>query len=182
MEPILPNDHTDLLDLLISQYQVRADGSESKIKGLIRYIVTELQMLEQAVAEMLPVIDIHAATGAQLDILGSIADLPRAGMTDAAYRSAILGKFSTFSSGTWEQVIQGVRALSGGVSPVRILLAPPAKVYLYTDTGRISGVTVDQVEPILPAGVGAVLADFLTLSDGVTPLFTATFDTILVGA
>jgi hypothetical protein len=164
-EPIQQVDQTSILTLLLEQFKYRRDGTTSNLSKMISMVAAELNLTEQALQELLPAFDITTAVGAQLDILGSIFGSSRGGLSDTAYRAAILTAATASASGTAEQLIGAVRAIIGGSSPIRLQNAPPAKVYLYTDTGALSGITQAQAQYAAPAGVGVILVDFRCTDD-----------------
>jgi hypothetical protein len=166
-EPLQSIDHTGLLALLLEQYKYRTDGAASKLSGMISMVAAELNLTETAIQEMLTAFDISTAVGAQLDLLGSIFGAPRSGLGDVAYRAAILAAATHSVSGTPEQIIGFIRSVVGGAAPIRLQVAEPATIYVYADTGTLSGITVAQIEQVAPAGVRVILPDFRVTDDGV---------------
>lgn len=165
-EPIQPVDHNDLQELLLEQFRWRTDGTASRITQMVGMLAAEMNLAEDALQELLTAFDITTAVGAQLDILGAIFGVARAGMSDADYRVAIQGAALTALSGTPEQLIEAVRAVIGGTVPIRLLEVQPATVCLYHDTGRIPGVTPAQFSAkAKPAGVRLVFADLRCTDD-----------------
>jgi hypothetical protein len=179
-EPVRSMDHAGLLALLLEQYKYRRDTTPSRISEMISMVATELNLAEQALQEMLTAFDIATAVGAQLDLLGGIFGAPRRGLEDVAYRAAILAAGTKETSGTPEQVIGFIRSVIGGTAPIRLQPVAPAKIYVYTDTGAVSGITQTQIEQVVPAGVGVILAD-LRCTDDYTLRETDDGDSILVG-
>ena len=165
-EPIQPMDHNDLQELLLEQFRWRTDGTASRITQMISMLAAEMNLVEDALQEVLTAFDLRTAVGAQLDILGAIFGAARAGMDDVSYRDAIQGAALTAISGTPEQLIAAVRAIIGGTEPIRLVEVQPATVMLYQDSGRISGVSAAQIAAkAKPAGVRVVFADFRCTDD-----------------
>jgi hypothetical protein len=183
-EPIQPVDHNDLQELLLEQYKWRTDTTPSRITNMISMLASEMNLVEDAIQELLTAFDMATAIGVQLDMLGAIFGAPlRNGATDSAYRITVQTAALKATSGTPEQLIAAIRGVVGGVSPIRLLEVQPAKVYAYTDTGAITGITVAQIRPTaVPAGVQLIFGDLLALHDGTTLLGDYASDSFLVGA
>lgn len=164
-EPIQPVDHAGLQALLLEQYKYRRSGTPSRISGMIGMVAAELNLCEQALQELLVAFDIQTAVGAQLDLLGKIFGAARGSLSDADYRGAIQSAAITSISGTQDQLIGYIRTLIGGSSPIRVQPAYPAKVYVYTDGGPITGISQAQVNQAAPAGVAVILGDFRCTDD-----------------
>jgi hypothetical protein len=179
-EPFQTVNHENLLEFLLEQFKWRTDGTQSRVAGMIKMIADEMNLAEDALQELLHAFDITTAVGDQLDLLGKIFGAARLGLSDAAYRPVILLAATTAMSGTPEQVIAFVRSVVGGSAPIRLQTVAPAKVMLYYDTGVITGVTTSQIEQVLPAGVGVILADIRVTDDG-TPRVTDDGTPRLVG-
>lgn len=181
-EPIQPVDHNDLQELLLEQYKWRTDTTPSRITNMISMLASEMNLVEDAIQELLTAFDLATAIGVQLDILGAIFGAPlRTGATDSAYRITVQTAALKATSGTPEQLIAAIRGVVGGVAPIRLLEVQPAKVYAYTDTGAITGITVAQIRPTaVPAGVQLIFADF-RCTDDFTLRETDDLQTRLVG-
>lgn len=159
-EPVQSVDHTKLQELLLEQFKYRRDGTASNISGMIGMVAAELNLTEQAMQELLTAFDITTAVGDQLDLLGKIFGASRGALSDVDYRVAIRTAATTSLSGTSEQFIGYIRSLIGGSSPIRLVMTYPAKVYVYTDAGPITGITQAAAQAGAPAGVGVIFGDF----------------------
>lgn len=167
---------SELYELLEEQYKYpRLDGKPSNVAGVIALIASEAQLLETAFQELLPLLDVDACSGAQLDVLGRICGVARHALTDTQYRVAIKAAFQRNDSGTPEQIIATVKAETGSDS---VLYIPeyPAGYWVAYDG---AGLTREFLERISPAGVLAMPGCFL--SDAADDLIeTADGSTILV--
>ena len=177
-EPLLPiaDMNGALYALLHEQYKnPRADGSQSNVARIIEMLAGEAQLLELAWQELLPLLNVDACEGTQLDVLGRICGVARSSMTDTAYRVAIKAAFQRNDSGTPEQIIATVKAATGSTK-VWYIPEYPAGYWIICDG---YGLTRELLELISPAGVLAF--PFCYLSDAEDNLIrTATGDPILV--
>jgi len=181
-EPIQPVDHNDLQELLLEQYKWRTDTTPSRITNMISMLASEMNLVEDAIQELLTAFDMATAIGVQLDTLGAIFGAPlRNGATDSAYRITVQTAALKATSGTPEQLIAAIRGVAGGVAPIILQEVQPAKVYAFYGTGAIPGITVAQIRPsAVPAGVQLIFTDFRITDDG-TVRVTDDLQTRLVG-
>lgn len=161
-EPLAPI--TDVKALLYSllgeQYRdPRVDGQSVKLAGIIDLIAAEAQLLETALQELLPVLDVDAVGGVLLDTIGRIANTARGAMDDPAYRLALKAAFQRSDSGTPEQIISAVKQVTGSAK-VWYIPEYPAGYWIIYDG---HGLAREYLEQISPAGVlafpGCYLAD-----------------------
>lgn len=156
--------------LLLEQYK-----DKPRMEGILAQIGVEADMLDVSNHELWNLYDIDLATGAQLDILGTIANEPRKERTDTEYRAVLKVLFRTQVSGTPEDVIRSVKEYTGSTSVVYIP-EYPAAFWIIPDA---PGLTLEFLERVSPAGVGAYPACLLSLTTGELVETTAG-DTILI--
>jgi hypothetical protein len=118
--------------------------------------VQPVQALEDAAWPLYDRLDIDHGLGEQLDRIGAIVGLARAGWSDDLYRlllKARIGK--NVSRGTIEDVI-GVWRLLAQAARVQVVETYPAQIDLYSDTpidGSLSGLGGDLMQQVVAAGV-----------------------------
>ncbi len=144
------------LELILTQFQ-----DSEKLKGIISSAHKSANDIEQALWEILTEMCLDNAIGAQLDIIGRVFDVDRAGQTDEEYREAIRIKASTSYSGEPEAIISILRSMFGA-SFVDYAPLYPGKFYAYTDLGLTSA----DLEKFAPAGVGALFGYAIVDYDG----------------
>lgn len=178
VEPLLPipDVNAELYTLLLEQYKyARADGAQTNVARILEMLAGEAQLLETAWQELLPLLDVDAVEGAQLDVLGAISNTPRMGRTDPAYRLAIKAAFQRSDSGTPEQIIATVKAATSS-SEVWYIPEYPAGYWIICNG---YGLTRELLERISPAGVLAMPSCYLEDARG-NLIRTATGEPILV--
>lgn len=102
--------HVDrTLSLLASQF-----SNSPLLKGLLSVYVSQIQELQNVAQDLYDFRSINSAYGVQLDLLGTILNVPRLqGENDNAYRERLRFKsFLIFSSGTPEQIMEILRVNS----------------------------------------------------------------------
>lgn len=98
----IPNHVQLALNRLMAQYR-----DKPRIAAVITSFVQQLQDLEDATFPLDSGRSIFTAVGVQLDLLGTIVDLPRNGLDDDAYRLFLLGRIAeNTSDATIDRVIQ----------------------------------------------------------------------------
>jgi hypothetical protein len=143
---------TDALGRLLGQYQ-----GATNLRNLLTALVNPIQDIEDELTEMNVARYLGGATGAQLDILGSIVGIPRGtGISDATYAQQIAGqvKINT-SQGQPEQVIQAFQLFTGGNTVIlQELIAAVIlqSTWLPPDQASADAVFLLLLE-VLPAGV-----------------------------
>lgn len=149
----------------LEQYKFcRADGSQSNVVRIIELLSAELQLLETAMQEVMWAFNKNTAVGAQLDMLGEIANVRRGSMDDATYRPLVILGLAAKNSGTPEQVIS--QLASQGHSNIRYIPNYPGKYKLAVgDASTVDALTSTFIASISPAGVGGDLATGLAFSD-----------------
>jgi hypothetical protein len=97
----------EALDQLLEQFKGRP-----RLEAMIASYMTQIQDLETAFHDLLTERFISTAIGAQLDGIGQIVVLPRNGLTDEEYRTALRGKIRVnLSNGTPPELITIVRLM-----------------------------------------------------------------------
>ena len=137
-------------------------SGESKVVGIVRLLAEEYQRLEDAIQEMLPILDVSQMGGVNLDVIGRILNTPRkTSEADAAYRSRLLTARGFIVSGTLEQIISYLKNVYGATS-ITIATETTGVLVILTD----AEVTQGQLESISPAGVGVLKGTPLQTYDG----------------
>ena len=153
LKPVLDK----LQSLLLEQYK-----DKPRITGILAQCGEEGDRLAVSAEELQYLYDIETVTGAQLDVLGVIANEPRRGRGDEEYRLVLKVLFRTQVSGTPEDVIRSVKEYTGATS-VRYLPEYPAGFFVLADA---PGLTREFLDSVSPAGVGAYPGCFLHLTTG----------------
>lgn len=143
--------------LLIEQYK-----DKPRMEGILAQIGVEADMLDASNHELWNIYDLDTAIGAQLDILGTIANEARRGRTDAEYRALLKVLFRTQVSGTPEDVIRSVKEYTGATA-VTYIPEYPAAFWIIPNA---PGLTLEFLERVSPTGVGAYPACYLSLTTG----------------
>lgn len=119
--------HTDdAHDLLTSYFQ-----NKPKIRGLLDAFVTQIQNLEDGAYPFYTAFLVNSAIGAQLNSVGFIVGVDRAGRSDSEYRTAILAKIAINTSlGTIEDAIT-VYGLLTGSTDTQVIEYYPGVVDIY---------------------------------------------------
>lgn len=137
------------LDLLIEQYK-----NSPNVVNILEVNGLLLNDLEKAIFEVRDNFYLATAEGVQLDVLGSIWDVERNGLSDTDYRALIQAKASLSVSGTPEDVIRVLQVLYGATF-VNYFDAYPARYLIETD----AAITDAQLTDLSPAGVSGILID-----------------------
>lgn len=129
---------------LISAYRHRPNT-----QAFVKSYAQQVKEIEAAAFQILNgTLDI-SSTGANLDVLGNLVGVARDGRTDTIYSVVIAAQILlNISSGTIEQIIAMVDAISGGGSAIQIVEIYPARF------------EVNALD-ILPPGVGLEVANIL---------------------
>lgn len=144
--------------LILEQYK-----ESPQYLGILKLIADEADRNETARWELSNLLDIDAMEGAQLDLIGIIANNPRAPeQSDSEYRLAIKVALRTRSSGTPEEIIAAVKTITGA-SSVTFLPDYPAGFWIVPVGGDASLMTQDWLDSISPAGVRGFLPCYLSM-------------------
>jgi len=167
----LPLFYETFLKLLFEQYK-----ESPKVLGMLEAFAAEFDLIDQALVEVAnEVLNIDAAVGAQLDMLGRVANIPRLGRSDPLYRDDLLIAFQTKNSGTPEQIIKAVKSLTNSTY-THFYPEFPAGFWVVYDG---EGLTQDILNKIAPAGVQA-MAGCILVDASLDPIVLADGDFILL--
>ena len=143
----------EALDKLLSQ-----DWDKERIQYVIKAFADEgIQPLEDSLWSLFVGLPLDAAVGVQLDRLGKIVDLARAGLTDDAYRARLRAKIRVNRSfGQADDLLDVVYLTAPGATGVSVKDEPPAHVRV--TAGSLSLDEISALEDFLAlakaAGVG----------------------------
>lgn len=134
---------------LIGQFQ-----GQPNFAAFIRAWAQQSQDVESVAFDLLTSTTIANAEGVQLDGLGEIVGVERAGRTDADYRVRIGAQILlNNASGTIEDMLQLVVAL--GASTVTLFEVFPAKIDIDATASVVNGLEIGRTLALAkPAGVG----------------------------
>lgn len=157
----IPHDHSDVLELVWSQFQ-----NSPRIKAVIEKMLVAPANQAELLLELATKHNIIDAAGLELDDLGEMLDLPRAqlgNLDDAAYRFALVIRArSVFAGGTLQDFTDLLRALLPdypGAIPVIEWFPASVRVYLVDVTPTQGKLLEALLAGVLPAaGVNAVAA------------------------
>lgn len=139
---------TEAVGHLIDQFK-----GQPNIAAFIQAWAQQSQELEIAAFVLLAATTISSAFGVQLDGLGAIVGVERAGRTDADYRVRIAAQIlRNNASGTIEELLQLGVAL--GATSLELVEVQPAKIQLTAGIDVVNGAEIAQVMAAAkPAGV-----------------------------
>lgn len=132
------------LSLLMAQY-----SNAEKLQGILSAKSNQANDLEQAAFEVRDSIYLEDAAGTQLDIIGKIYDVSRAGMSDSEYREEIEAKIALKISGTIPEVINILKSIYSATY-TEYYPQYPGKYLMITD----ADISQEDFEAISPAGIG----------------------------
>jgi len=134
---------------LIEQFR-----GQTNIGALVAAIAAQNQALEEAAFQVLEETSVATAVGEQLDGLGQIVGVERAGRNDTDYRARLVAQIAkNNSSGTIEELIS--LATSLGATTVELSENPPAKFDVNIGGTLANGADVAQLLGLArPAAVG----------------------------
>ncbi len=154
-QPITYNgvDHTAAMQAnLISQFQ-----GLPNIGFWITALGAQLNDIDQAIGQLLTMLPLQGAAGAQLDALGGLLGQARDGLNDPTYQALLQAKIVQLrSQGSVENLIQILLSLAGAVS-VQAIESQPAAISILV-TGEVTPALtnsdiVTAVYQAKPAGV-----------------------------
>jgi len=105
-----------------------------KFRDFMCILAEPFGIYTEVMADLKAAFDIETAIGVQLDIIGSIIDLPRSGLADDRYRiflriqtEILLGQVTGDWTGSVNNILTMVRTLigTGVVTPINYILHPP---------------------------------------------------------
>lgn len=134
-------------------------STSENFKKLLRVLSGPFQELEIVFQQLKYLRAVDKGDGAQLDVVGSLLDLPRGGLDDVNYRQALrLRVIRNICQGDPNSIIEYARRVAN------------ATIVEYTEgeaainighNGDVLALTVDVVKDVTPAGVG-VTVEFIT--------------------
>lgn len=154
MEPIL--DHIERTkSFLLEQFK----GKEN-FEKLVKVLVAPLQECEDVAWQLFALRSLPNAEGAQLDGIGDIFGVPRAGLTDPEYREAIYRRIYEIGvSGTPDELL-GVLESITGAQMVRYTGVFPASVQLFVVAETIPPGLLDFMTRLTGAGINLWILAF----------------------
>lgn len=97
------------------------------VEAILQSIITQVQELEDAAKGLYELRGLYTATGAQLDVLGSIVGQDRLSFDDETYRALIGARiWINVGNGTINDVIGAIRTVFGGSVEVELTEDYPA--------------------------------------------------------
>jgi hypothetical protein len=159
-EIIQKTDYSENLTNVLEQYK-----DSTKLQALIDSPNISANDIEQALFEIRDEFYVDTAVGAQLDVLGIIFQVPRAGLNDTEYRTQIKLKGGLLSgSGEPEFIISVLKSLYGATS-VKYYPGFPSEPASYTVISD-STITEPELNIFSPAGVRGYVGGYLLQEDG----------------
>lgn len=150
----------DALDRLLEQYKGKAF-----IETAIKTFGDQAQSLEDSAYELIDGQEIYDAVGVQLDLLGTIVDIARNGLSDDAYRLLILGKIGQNTSDSTAAKVAQVLAVLMNSTIVQEQDLYPAGVGL-AGGGEVPEELLTLVWNLIQSSLGAgIRLEFLSCFD-----------------
>lgn len=136
--------------LIVSQFQ-----QSPRLLSAVAALMSPIQKLEFELFKLLYLRSLGFSDGAQLDALGDLLTLPRAGRTDAAYRDALIAAvLRNNCNGTPDDIMRYVMAQNGNL-PVYFAEVGTAGFVLENRGLSVPGLA-QMVRDVAPAGVGPI--------------------------
>ena len=159
------NDHVArTLALLLEQFKKKPN-----FKKLVEVLVAPFQECEDVAWQLYGYRSLPNAVGAQLDNIGDIFAVPRAGRDDAEYRQAIYLKiFEIGVSGTPDELMTVLKTVTGSTE-VGYTPRYPASAQLYANGTDIPPGLLEFMTKLTPAGVNLWIYTF----EGMLPIGVA---------
>lgn len=142
---------------LVQPYVLEQYKNSPKLRLFLQLLVSEFDDHEVWLQELMTVYDLATSEGVQLDIIGAVLGVDRAGRGDDAYRAELMVWVGTQLSGTPEDVITTVADVTQS-SRVEYIPWYPAKYWLVYN-GR--GLTTPLLNRVSPSGVQGYPGCFL---------------------
>lgn len=147
--------------LLLSQY-----AKAPRMQGLVAAGSNRATELESEFFAIREGFRLSTAVGDQLDMLGRVYRVERAGMADTAFRAAIRMKAAMAISGTVDEILAYLQNfVPGAPSDLEYIPEYPAKFVIATEDSDFG---VGVLQDIKAAGVQGLFANPLQLGDGST--------------
>ena len=172
--PVIKDHVEEGEDLLLSQWE-----DSPNIRGLLKSYIENLQLVEDALFQLLNERGLYTAIGEQLDVLGRILGEPRKAKTDEAYRVALVGRATANNSdGSTEDVMRTLKAVTQAVN-ITFFEHYPASVHYYADSGVSNGI-IEALDRASSAGINTRVLYDLEQTMFLASEYTTISDTILV--
>ena len=140
----------EAVGLLLPQF-----SNSANLQNFIRSLIGGFTVPYEDMFDIAENFDLPTAVGDQLDLLGSLLNTPRAGLTDDQYRSTLFAViFVNSSTGSPENLIQNLNSVVGGGGYVLLENFPAEiQVRLYKPQNIL---TQDILDAMLPLGIGSI--------------------------
>lgn len=140
----------EAVELLLPQFSNSPD-----LQNFIRSLVGEFTVPYEDMFDIRENFDLLVAVGDQLDLIGSLLNTSRAGLTDDQYRSTLFAViFVNSSTGSPENLIQNLNSIVGEKGYLLLENFPAeVQVRLYKPQNIL---TQDILDAMLPLGVGSI--------------------------
>lgn len=144
--------------LLLEQFKGKAN-----FKKLVDVLVAPLQECEDVAWQLYGFRNLSAAVGTQLDFIGDIFAVPRAGQLDTEYRSAIRLKiYEIGTSGTPDELMTVLKAVTDS-DAVTYMPVFPASIQMSADAEELPPDILEFMTRLAPGGVALWLFAFAGL-------------------
>jgi hypothetical protein len=125
----IPDHYLDLVDIIITQFRDKYNYNE-----LLKIFSKQVDEIEVVIFQLLNDRWLDTAIGEQLDILGRILVLDRAGRDDETYRRMLKAKaYINTTNGEPESIINALLLISDTITEVIYEPAYPAGFHIWTD-------------------------------------------------
>ena len=140
----------EAVELLLPQF-----SNSANLQNFIRSLVGEFTVPYEDMFDIRENFDLLVAVGDQLDLIGSLLNTSRAGLTDDQYRSTLFAViFVNSSTGSPENLIQNLNSIVGEKGYLLLENFPAeVQVRLYKPQNIL---TQDILDAMLPLGVGSI--------------------------
>lgn len=154
-----------------------AKGDPSNVSKFVRVFANQIQLLENATADVKILRQFAHAENAQLDSIGAIVGENRQGKIDAEYRIAILARINLNASrGEPERIIAALKAITGATL-IHYRENYPAciEIDFYAPTIVIG--LLEYMQKICPGGVKLILEQIISVHPFIFDVGPDGFDT-----
>ena len=159
----LINNHETLArDRMIEQFKEECAPNLNK---LLTVFTDQIQEVENTLIDLLNDRSLSRASGAQLDIIGSIVGVDREGRTDEDYLPVILVQIQVNNTGGEEEALTALLMSLSQATVIDIQELFPAKLDIALNANDIPATTAQLLRRAITAGVGFQVAQ----TDGEVP-------------
>jgi predicted ATPase len=139
-----------------------ATGDPSNVSKFVRVFADQIQLLENATADVKILRQFAHAENAQLDSIGAIVGENRQGKSDAEYRIAILARINTNASrGEPERLITALRQITASID-IHLTEHYPAMVHLEFSSAVIVTGLLEYMQRVCSGGVKLIITQYST--------------------